>query len=508
MTAGPTRLDSLTSWHSDWSTLRVAVLGLGVTGFAAADTLAELGSDVLVIASEAPDERTQLLNVLGIPLVQAELASPPPALIEHRPELLIVSPGFHPDHPLLRWAGEQGIPVWGDIELAWRLRDKVGAPAEWILVTGTNGKTTTVQLAATMLVTAGLRAAPCGNIGVPVLDAIRDPQGWDVLVVELSSFQLHYLPTAGPGALVPYSSVCLNIADDHLDWHGSADAYRAAKATVYSNTKVACVFNKDDLATIQMVEDADVEEGARAIGFGFGIPGPSDFGIVEGILVDRAFLEERFDSALELVTVEELAALNLSAPHVVANVLAASALVRSFGVDADVIRPALGSFQLDAHRIEVVGTALDIRWIDDSKATNPHAAHASLTAFPSVVWVVGGQLKGVDIDTLVASHVGRLRAAVILGVDRVALRDAFRRHAPELRVFEIDEADTGLVMPAAVRFAATVAEPGDVVLLAPAAASMDQFTGYAERGRLFAEAVREFLGGEAGDDESASQPDS
>lgn len=508
MTDDVNRLDTLTSWHSDWSGLRVAVLGLGVTGFAAADTLAELGSDVLVVAAEGPDERIRLLEVLGIPLVQADLSEPPEQLEAHGPELIIVSPGFHPDHPLLDWAAAQGIPVWGDIELAWRLRDKVGTPAEWILVTGTNGKTTTVQLAATMLVAAGLRAAPCGNIGVPVLDAIRDPQGWDVLVVELSSYQLHHVPRTGPGALVPWSSVCLNVADDHLDWHGTAEAYREAKATVYQNTKVACVFNKADLATVQMVEDAEVQEGARAIGFGFGVPGPSDFGIVEGILLDRAFLEERFESAIELITVHELSELGLAAPHVVANILAASALTRSFGIGAGAIRVALEGFRLDAHRIEVVGTASDIRWIDDSKATNPHAADASLTAFPSVVWLVGGQLKGVDIDGLVASHVARLRGAVILGVDRTALREAFQRHAPALRVFEIDETDTGQVMPVAVRVAATVAEAGDVVLLAPAAASMDQFSGYAERGRLFAEAVRDYLGGEAGDDQSASQPGS
>ncbi|MEO6201071.1 MAG: Mur ligase family protein, partial [Cryobacterium sp.] len=206
------RLTALTSWHADWSTLRVAVFGLGVTGFAAADTLAELGADVLVVTGVAPDERARLLDVLGVALVQADLASPPPELLGHRPELIVVSPGFHPDHALLTWAAEQGIPVWGDIELAWRLRDKVGEPAEWILVTGTNGKTTTVQLTATMLAAGGYRVAPCGNIGVPVLDAIRDPLGWDVLVVELSSYQLHHLRRTGPGSLVPWASVCLNIA--------------------------------------------------------------------------------------------------------------------------------------------------------------------------------------------------------------------------------------------------------------------------------------------------------
>ncbi|MCU1447022.1 UDP-N-acetylmuramoyl-L-alanine--D-glutamate ligase [Cryobacterium sp.] len=501
----PNPLDRLTSWHSDWSGLRVAVLGLGMTGFAAADTLAELGADVLVVAGRAPDDRDRLLDVLGIPLVTADLDAAPAELVAHRAELIIVSPGFHPDHALLEWAAAEGIPVWGDIELAWRLRDKVGAPAPWILVTGTNGKTTTVQLAATMLAAAGHRVAPCGNIGVPVLDAIRDPQGWDVLVVELSSYQLHHLPEGGPGALAPWSSVCLNIADDHLDWHGSAEAYRAAKAKVYNNTAVACVYNKADLATMRMVEDAEVQEGARAIGFGLGVPGPSDLGIVDGILCDRAFLEDRFDSAIELSTVPDLAAAGLAAPHIVANVLAAAALARSFDVAPADIRSALKTFHLDAHRIEVVATSGGVSWVDDSKATNPHAADASLAAFDSVVWLVGGLLKGVDIDALVAKHVGRLRGAVVIGVDRNELLASFKRHAPALRVFEIDSDDTGEVMPTAVSLAAALAEAGDVVLLAPAAASMDQFASYAERGAKFAQAVHDYLGG-GSDDDSSSYP--
>jgi len=488
------RLDGLTSWHADWSGLRVAVLGLGVTGFAAADTLAELGADVLVVAASGPDERAQLLNVLGVALVQSDLSEVPAELAAHRADLIIVSPGFHPDHALLNWARAQGIAVWGDIELAWRLRDKVGIPAEWLLVTGTNGKTTTVQLAATMLAAAGHRVAPCGNIGVPVLDAIRDPQGWDVLVVELSSYQLHHLPRTGPGALAPWSSVCLNVADDHLDWHGSAEAYREAKATVYFNTGVACIYNKADAATLRMVENAEVQEGARAIGFGLGVPGPSELGIVDGILCDRAFLDDRFERALEFATVAELADAGLSAPHVIADVLAAGALARSFGVDPETVRAALASFHLDAHRIEVVALHEGIHWIDDSKATNPHAADASLASFDSVVWLVGGLLKGVNVDELVQKHASRLRGAVIIGVDRLALRDAFARHAPLVPVFEVESDDTEQVMPGAVRLAASVARSGDVVLLAPAAASMDQFNSYAARGQAFNQAVHQFLG--------------
>ncbi|WP_438855849.1 UDP-N-acetylmuramoyl-L-alanine--D-glutamate ligase [Agromyces sp. M3QZ16-3] len=504
--AGAARLDGLTSWHSEgWRGLRVAVLGLGVTGFAVADTLAELGSRVTVYAASPDDERARILDVIGVDFVVHPLDVVPDELATSAPDLVVVSPGFHPDHPMLRWADGAGVPVWGDIELAWRVRDKVRA-SEWMLVTGTNGKTTTVQLAATLVAAGGARVAPCGNIGVPVLDAVRDPLGYDVLVVELSSFQLHHLPTTGPGAVHPVASVCLNLADDHYDWHGSADAYRDAKAKVYANTKVACVYNRADEATRSMVEDAEVEEGARAIGFGLDTPGPSDFGVVDGILCDRAFLEDRRTTALEITTLEELEPLGLAVPHVVANILAAAALARSIDVPVAAIHDALAGFTLDAHRIQAVATVGGIRWIDDSKATNPHAAEASLQAFSPVVWIVGGLLKGVDADALVARHVARLRAAVVIGLDRAPLVEAFRRHAPGLPVFEVLADDTESVMPDAVALAASVAEEGDTVLLAPAAASMDQFADYADRGRRFHEAVRDRLGGEGHDQPTSDDP--
>ncbi|QWT23172.1 UDP-N-acetylmuramoyl-L-alanine--D-glutamate ligase [Subtercola sp. PAMC28395] len=510
------RLDTLTSWHSDWAGLRVGVLGLGKTGFSVADTLAELGARVLVVAQRAAESQIQLVDVIGASLVLDErLDGPPEALVELDPEVLVVSPGFHPDHPVLAWAESRGVAIWGDVELAWRLRDKVGTPAEWIAITGTNGKTTTTQLTATMLVEGGLRAAPCGNIGIPILDAIRDPQGFDVLVVELSSYQLH-----STSSMSPYASVCLNVAEDHLDWHGSMQAYVEAKARVYTNTRVACVYNRSDARTLAMVENAEVVEGCRAIGFGLGVPGLSDFGVVDGILCDRAFTDDRRISALEITTVADLAAHGLAAPHMVANVLAAAALARSFGVSIEAVRRALFRFELDHHRIETVATANGVQWVNDSKATNAHAADASLGAFESVVWIAGGLLKGVDVGPLVAARSGRLRAAVLIGADRTELRLAFQRHAPGVPVFEVSgtetEDDTGIdgstrvevgsgagdgtsaesVMSAAVRLAASVAEPGDVVLLAPAGASMDQFVDYNDRGAQFARAVNDYLGGE------------
>lgn len=497
-------IDDLTSWNSDWSGLRVAVLGLGVTGFSVADTLVELGAQVLVLASSSKLEQRRLLEVIGGGYLEHPLDSVPDELRVFDPELLVVSPGFSPRNPVLDWVASRGTPVWGDIELAWRVRDKIQPVAEWILVTGTNGKTTTTQLTTRMMEEDGKRVAAVGNIGIPVLDAVRYPAGFDVLVVELSSYQLHWLGRTPNGTLVPWSAVCLNIADDHIDWHGSAEAYRDAKAGVYANTKVAAVYNTSDEATIRMVEEAEVTEGCRAIGFGLGAPGLSEFGVVDGILCERAFFEERTSSALEITTVTELQAVGLGAPHSVANVLAASALARSFGVSTQTVRAALGSFQLDHHRTEEVARVGDILWVDDSKATNPHAAMAALRAHPSVVWIVGGLLKGVDIDELVRSQVSRVTAAILIGTDRHALRSAFERHAPETPLFEVDTADTNEVMPTAVRLSAAIARPGDTVLLAPAAASMDQFTDYADRGRRFAEAVRGHLEASADDHDSPS----
>jgi UDP-N-acetylmuramoylalanine--D-glutamate ligase len=490
------RLDALTSWHAEWRGLRAAVLGMSVTGFSVADTLAELGAEVLVVTERADEEYERLLPVIGARLWTGALDTVPAALTDFAPDVIVASPGFAPGHPVIAWARESGIAVWGDVELAWRVRDKVarpdGRPADWILVTGTNGKTTTTRLTATMLVEGGLRAAPVGNIGTPVLDAVRDPAGFDALVVELSSHQLWYLGLqTGPDPVSPHASVCLNLAEDHLEWHGSFDAYRDAKAHVYDNTRVACVYNKSDAATQRMVENAEVVEGARAIGFDLGVPGPSDLGLVEGILVDRAFLDDRRTSALELTTVAELAELGLSAPHIVANILAASALARSLDVSPSAIRDALRGFRLDPHRIEVVAVAAGVTWIDDSKATNPHAAASSLAAFPGAVWVVGGLLKGVDISDLVADRGPRARAAIVIGADRVAVVSAFARHAPQVPVFEVDADETEGVMAQVVELAAEVARDGDVVLLAPAAASFDQFSSYADRGRRFAAAVRD-----------------
>ena len=504
------RVAELTSWHAPgWSGLRVAVLGLGATGFSVADTLIELGAVVTVYSSDAPADRVELLDVIGARFVQHPLDTVPTELVERHPDLVIVSPGLPPSNPVVRWAADS-VPMWGDIELAWRLRDKVrrnGRLAEWVLVTGTNGKTTTTQLTAAMYAADGRRVAPCGNIGVPVLDVVRDPTGYDVLVVELSSHQLHSLPTEGPGALVPLAATCLNLAEDHLAWHGSMRAYRDAKAKVYANTVVACIYNVADPETRRMVEDADVVEGCRAVGFTLGVPLAGDVGIVEDVLADRAFLDDRRNAALELATHADLVAAGMDSPHMAMNALAAAALARAGGVPPARIRDAIRSFRPDHHRTELVGQRDGVRWVDDSKATNPHAAIASLNAFDRVVWIVGGLFKGVDIGPLVAEFGPRVVAVVVIGTDRHPVLEAFQRHAPTVTILEVAASDTEEVMPEAVRHAASVARPGDTVLLAPAAASFDQFDSYADRGRRFAAAVHEHLGGNADGGSAASLPD-
>ncbi len=498
----PDEVDALRGWSADWAGLRVAVLGLGVTGFSVADTLIELGAEVLVVAERADEERADLLEVIGARFAPAPDHDDGVLVLERfAPELVIASPGFSPRHPFVDAAHRIGAPVWGDVELAWRVRDKLGSPPPWISVTGTNGKTTTVRLAAAMMAAGGARVAVCGNVGVPVLDAIRDPRGFDALVVELSSFQLHY-----SRSISAHASVCLNLSEDHLDWHGTVAEYAAAKARVYENTRVACVYNRDDEATRTMVEQAEVVEGARAIGFGLGVPGPSDLGIVDDILCDRAFIASRFTDAVEIATMGQLDAAGLGAPHMVANVLAAAALARSFGTPPAAVGAALRDFRLDGHRLDTVTVVDDVSWIDDSKATNAHAADAAISAFSSVVWIVGGLLKGASIDDLVARHASRLRAAIVVGVDRAEVLASFARHAPELPVFEVDETHTEDVMPTAVRLSAAVARPGDAVVLAPAAASMDQFVDYADRGRRFAAAVMEMWGDRPDDDQHPATP--
>lgn len=474
------------SWHGDWSG-RVAVFGLGNSGFSVADTLHELGSEVRVYAANPDPKYAELVEVLGIELIASDDSEAIVDLENNPPELIVTSPGFTPRHRLILWANERSIPVVTDVDIAWRVRDKYPKIANWFCITGTNGKTTTVQLLEQMLNSGGLNAISCGNIGRPILDVIRDPEPYDALVVELSSFQLHYVDQ-----LSPYSAAVLNLAEDHLDWHGTMEAYAKAKAKIFNNTQAACVYNAQDQITEQMVADAEVIDGARAIAFTLGVPGLSMVGYVEDILADRAFLDDRKNSALEIATADDIAEIGITSVHLLQNVAAATAMARSADISPAAIRLAIRNFKLDSHRIQFVAELAGISFVNDSKATNAHAADASLASFEKVVWIVGGLLKGVDPKPLIEKHRDRLKAVVLIGADRQLLKQLFQQLAPEIELIEIDANDS--VMKHAVVNAEKLASPGVTVLLAPAAASMDQFRDYADRGNQFIAAVRELEG--------------
>ena len=482
-------LQQLNSWSSNWSGIKVAVLGLGKTGFSVADTLNELGSELLVVAETADSEVLDILDVLGVKsVIDSDSNVLQKAIDQFNPDLMIVSPGATPTSPLVSNAVSAAIPIWTDIDLAWRLKDKFVPNQEWICITGTNGKTTTTELTEAMFLAAEVKAVACGNIGKPILDCIRDPAAFEVLIVELSSFQLHYLDR-----IEPFSAAVLNVANDHLDWHGGFANYRLAKGRMYENTKVACVYNLEDATTEALVEAADVSEGARAIGFGLGTPARSNVGYVEDLLVDRAFLEERAEKALEIASFEDLESFGVLTPHLLSNIAAATALARSYGVPPAACRKALREFKISPHRIQLVAEVDGVKYINDSKATNAHAAAASLTSFESAVWIVGGLLKGVDISELIGQFAPRLRGAVVIGLDRAEIVLAFGNLAPGVPLVEISEGDS--VMTRAVEAASSMATAGDVVLLAPAAASMDQFLNYQQRGDRFIEAVGKLSGG-------------
>ncbi|MCL2423749.1 MAG: UDP-N-acetylmuramoyl-L-alanine--D-glutamate ligase, partial [Micrococcales bacterium] len=371
-------------------------------------------------------------------------------------------------------------------------------PAPWLAVTGTNGKTTTVGMLEAILTAAGERVAAVGNVGTPVVAVATDPDV-DVLVVELSSFQLHFTVFMAVEA-----GAVLNIAPDHLDWHGSMAAYAADKARIWRGAGVA-VYNVDDPATVKAFGDRDrrpVSEHLehrlqRTEAFTLGRPDCGELGVVDAALVLATSDEELLEVA-QVADLAHLAGPDQQVPsHLVADALAAAQLALAHGVASAHIRAGLRAYRRAGHRIATVAQVDDVSFVDDSKATNAHAAAASLGGFApgSVVWIAGGLAKGATFDELVAARADRLRAVVLIGTDRAPWRDALARHAPQVPVIEVDHSETETVMTRAVAAAHRLAtDPATgtgpvVVLLAPASASMDQFASYADRGDRFAQAA-------------------
>ncbi len=410
------------TFASDWQGRNITVAGLGVSGISAARALAGLGASVTVVdggSGAAHEERAARLRAEGIAVRLGDAESLPPGT-----DLVVTSPGWKPTSPLFAAAAEAGVDVIGDVEVAWRLRGPDAAP--WLAVTGTNGKTTTTQMLASILQAAGLRTAAVGNIGTPIVDVILEgDDAYDVLAVELSSYQLHWAPSVRA-----HSATVLNLAPDHLDWHGSMEAYAADKGRIYEGNHVACVYNVDAVdkpSTEDLVREADVEEGCRAIGFTLNAPAPSQLGVVDGILVDRAFVPDRQKQAQELAEISDV---QPPAPHNIANALAAAALARAFGVQATAVRDGLRAFRPDAPprraRRRRRGGRLRRRLQGHQHPRRP------------------GVVGGVRVDRVdrgrprQGRHLRRTRHAQRrsgcarrpIGADRALIREALARHAP------------------------------------------------------------------------------
>ncbi|GAA4371919.1 UDP-N-acetylmuramoyl-L-alanine--D-glutamate ligase [Actinomadura verrucosospora] len=454
-----------------WDGQSVCVAGLGVSGRAAARVLAARGARVTIVdARDGEEQRGHAaeLEARGVTVRLGDGESLPADA-----DLVVTSPGWRPDAPLLAAAAAAGIEIIGEVELAWRLRPEGAAP--WLAITGTDGKTTVVRMLACMLTAAGHKAMAVGNVGTPIVEAVSEP--YDVLAVELSSYQLHW-----SRSLAPYAATVLNVAPDHLDWHGSMDAYVGAKAKIFAPGCVA-VYNADDDTSAALAERA--EGVSRRIGFTLQVPRPGELGVVEELLVDRAFTDDPATQAAELAALGDVRPF---APHNVANALAAAGLARAFGAPPEAVREGLRAFVPDPHRIQHVADVAGVAYVNDSKATQPHAAAASLAAYDSVVWIAGGLLKGLDVDDLVRSCAGRLRGAVLMGRDRHRIAEALARHAPDVPVVDVPDTDTG-AMDRVVAHASGLARPGDTVLLAPVGASFDMFANYPARGDAFIAAV-------------------
>lgn len=449
---------------------RILVAGAGITGIACARALVKRGSFVTIV-----DDKVQS---------HEEFSVITPSQVNFADfDVLLVSPGWREDHPVVKAARTARIAFINEVDLAWSLKP---AGQKWLALTGTNGKTTTVELAAAMLRSGGIKAIACGNVGTTVIETVESKENYDFLVLELSSFQLHWLEDAQF-----VSSAILNIAQDHVDWHGSFNAYAEAKLSILDKSSTA-ILNGDDT---EIVSRATHWQG-RKVFFSLDTPAPGELGVVEELLVDRAFVADPQEAAM----FAELNEVTPTVPHSVANALAASGLARTAGVSHEAIRTAIKEFSPGRHRIEKILERDGITWINDSKATNPHAASASIMSALSVIWIAGGLAKGATMQDLVTRIKSRVRIAILIGEDRELIAVALSENAPHIEIIRVDPpaeyvkggADNSL-MEKVIRLAHQRAVSGDTVLLAPACASMDQFISYGDRGDRFRAAVEKVV---------------
>jgi UDP-N-acetylmuramoylalanine--D-glutamate ligase len=441
----------------------VVVVGLAATGEAVVRRLRAEGTDVVVVEDrpqgDAYTRRAAVAREQGASVVEAPTAEHVAKLVADA-GLVVPSPLVNERHPAIVAAREHGIPVRSEIDLA---AQRARVPI--VGVTGTNGKTTVTSLVAAMLAAGGRRAIAAGNIGHLLLDAVDEDA--DVLVAEVSSYQLAFCEDFRPAV-----AVLLAVAPDHLDWHGRFEHYAASKARVFAHQRDddLLVYDADDAVARRLAQDAP----ARRVGVSIAEHARADcFHVLDGVLVAP--------DGTELATVREM---HRALPHDRTNALAASAAARELGATAHAIRDALSSYATLPHRVALVGEANGVRWYDDSKATNPHAALHAVRAFDSVVLLAGGRNKGLDLS-VIADAAGHVRAVVAFGESAPDIERAFAGVRPVRRASSMRDA---------VRIAADRAQAGDVVLLSPGCASFDAYESYAARGDDFAAAVRDLIG--------------
>jgi UDP-N-acetylmuramoylalanine--D-glutamate ligase len=442
---------------------RAVVIGFGISGRAAARVLLEEGAVVWVSEERTPAALDEVLRSSG---TGDDPSAPPdvPVLAGgHQPEhldgatMVVVSPGVPEGAPVIGWAGGRDIPVLSEMELGARL-----CRVPFVAVTGTNGKTTTTEMTAAIMRAAGLDARACGNVGYPFSVAAREP--FDALAVEASSFQLRFQES-----LHPRVSVLLNIAPDHLDWHGSLRAYAEAKARIFARQSGDDVHvgNRDDPDGARVSKEA----ACTVRWFAGSSPVPGDVGVTGDRVVFAAGDGGRIDLGIP----------RESGRSFMTDAAAAGAAALAFGLPADAVRDGIASFQPLPHRGSLVASARSIRFVDDSKATNPHAALAALAGLEGAVLIAGGQAKGVDLSPLVAAA-SSLAAVVTIGEAAPAIERLFTGRIPVHHAESIEEA---------VERAFTEAPAGGTVILAPACASQDMFRDYRERGDRFTAAARD-----------------
>jgi UDP-N-acetylmuramoylalanine--D-glutamate ligase len=431
---------------------RFLVVGLGVAGGAAARVLAEEGAHVRASEERAAVDVGDELAALG---VDVRLGGHEPADLEGV-DVVVASPGVPEHAPILRWAVEREIPIWSELDIGARL-----CRVPYVAITGTNGKSTTTKLVATMLSGAGMDAVACGNIGHPFSVAARE--GHEALSVEASSFQLRFHHWVHPRV-----SVLLNVAPDHLDWHGSERAYASAKARVFElqGDGDVHVGNADDPAAASISRTAP----CTVAWFRGGTPGPGEVGVVDGRIAARR---------------EDRQVVDLGQPvHDAAGFLldcaAAAAAGLAFGLPAEAVAEAIGSMTPLAHRGEEVARVGSVRFLDDSKATNVHATLHALRGKRDVVLIAGGMAKGVDLSPLAEARPS-LAGVVAIGESGPGIVTVFEGLTPVRTADSIEEA---------ARVALAMVPESGIVLLAPACASWDMFRDYVERGERFAAAAR------------------